>query len=206
MDPGGQIGHEVRPNRPRSPVSCALAQNNRAHGAPKARYAGFPMSVKSEERYGRLRVLGVANRTTAAAGHKYFRCVCDCGREVEVRGTHLSQGRTTSCGCSRRGARGGIENYRARCNDEERRREAVEAAARMMAEARWSAPDADREQPRRAGRIRARAEDPPPAPPPAPAPICGRCGWETAPPRERICARCGWVMMAWQVEKEHDAL
>lgn len=28
-------------------------------------------------------------------------CKCDCGNEVTVRGTNLSQKRTKSCGCSR---------------------------------------------------------------------------------------------------------
>jgi hypothetical protein len=34
-------------------------------------------------------------------GKRYFRCRCDCGNEIEARGTHLTQGGVQSCGCWR---------------------------------------------------------------------------------------------------------
>jgi hypothetical protein len=144
--------------------------------------------VESEKRYGKLRVLGVANRATAASGHKYYRCVCDCGTEIEVRGTHLRQGRTTSCGCSRRGARAGIENFRSRCK-------AVTAAATAMASARWAKPDVDRDQPRRAGALGGR-----PAAPGAPANAGGKAEVKG------VCARCGWEIQPWQIPEQHERM
>jgi hypothetical protein len=146
----------------------------------------YDFRVKSYERFGRLRVLGPADR--ANAGRKYFKCVCDCGKEIEVRATHLRQGRTTSCGCSRRGARVGIERDRVHSNVEGRASEAVTAAARAMAEARWARPGADRDQPRRAGLLG------------------GRGARAAAPPPKRVCARCGWVLMEWQVSEEHEIM
>lgn len=46
-------------------------------------------------RYGRLTVVG------RDKGRKltYWRCRCDCGEMVSVRGDHLKEGRVQSCGC-----------------------------------------------------------------------------------------------------------
>lgn len=55
-----------------------------------------PMPRKPLEatRYGRLTVLG--------ATRDGWLCLCDCGTEVVVTGTHLRQGRVVSCGCYNR--------------------------------------------------------------------------------------------------------
>jgi hypothetical protein len=50
-------------------------------------------------RYGMLRVLRF---DTIRTGQPFFACLCDCGREVPVRGANLRSKNTTSCGCSRR--------------------------------------------------------------------------------------------------------
>ena len=46
-------------------------------------------------RYGRLLVLEFSDINFGAR----FRCLCDCGREVVVRGSSLRYGSSTSCGC-----------------------------------------------------------------------------------------------------------
>jgi predicted RNA-binding Zn-ribbon protein involved in translation (DUF1610 family) len=42
--------------------------------------------------------------------HLVYRCVCECGNEVEVLGNSLRSGNTKSCGCIRRPNLVGIEN------------------------------------------------------------------------------------------------
>ena len=49
------------------------------------------------QRYGRLVAIEEASRTPA--GLMTWRCVCDCGGEVIVRGSSLRSGNTKSCGC-----------------------------------------------------------------------------------------------------------
>jgi len=51
------------------------------------------------ERFGRLVAV---ERVGSTSGHARWRCVCDCGREVEVLAGHLRSGHTRSCGCARR--------------------------------------------------------------------------------------------------------
>lgn len=34
-------------------------------------------------------------------GHIQWKCICDCGNEVVVKGIHLTSGHTLTCGCSR---------------------------------------------------------------------------------------------------------
>jgi len=46
----------------------------------------------------RLTVLSLAGYRAA---HAVWHCRCECGREVDVRGTHLVSGRVRSCGCLR---------------------------------------------------------------------------------------------------------
>lgn len=50
-------------------------------------------------RFGRLRVL--EKDCMGAHGQQYWKCVCDCGREIIVRGSHLIGGQK-SCGCTRK--------------------------------------------------------------------------------------------------------
>ena len=49
-------------------------------------------------RFGMLTVLGPAGKT---GGKTAWLCRCDCGKDVAVRGDHLTSGHTTSCGCAR---------------------------------------------------------------------------------------------------------
>jgi len=50
-------------------------------------------------RFDRLTVL--AREGSANGGVPLWRCLCDCGNEVVVRGGHLRSGNTKSCGCRR---------------------------------------------------------------------------------------------------------
>lgn len=45
--------------------------------------------------FGRLRVV----REAPGGKQTYWICVCDCGKEKRVRGSHLKAGQTKSCGC-----------------------------------------------------------------------------------------------------------
>lgn len=61
--------------------------------------------LKPGDRFGRWTVKEYAGLRPAYAGSrnrvKVYLCVCDCGREKEVRGTDLARGVTRSCGCLR---------------------------------------------------------------------------------------------------------
>lgn len=50
----------------------------------------------TSERYGRLIVLGEADRQ---GYHRLWRCQCDCGKEILARMNNLRNGHTQSCGC-----------------------------------------------------------------------------------------------------------
>lgn len=50
-------------------------------------------------KYGKLAVLRFEGMRK---GQPFFICLCQCGRQVSVRGANLRSGNTTSCGCSRR--------------------------------------------------------------------------------------------------------
>jgi len=59
------------------------------------------MSKKLElyqKRFGKLTV----TYWEAVGPKNLWRCKCDCGNLVEVRGTHLQSGNTKSCGCLRK--------------------------------------------------------------------------------------------------------
>lgn len=63
-------------------------------------------------KFGRLRVvehLGKSKRTRQS----YWKCLCDCGLEVNVFGPRMINGNTSSCGCLR------TEMLAARCRDKE---------------------------------------------------------------------------------------
>lgn len=50
------------------------------------------------ERFGKLLVIGVSERKDKT-GHKFYRCLCDCGKEKDISGSHLATGASKSCGC-----------------------------------------------------------------------------------------------------------
>ena len=53
-----------------------------------------------DKKYGRIRVLGLAE--SLISRRTWCRCICDCGTYLEVEASSLRFGHTTSCGCGRR--------------------------------------------------------------------------------------------------------
>ena len=75
-------------------VNCGDEKNHPAQDAtPKLR------DDLTGRRFGRLTVIGLAD--TKLSGQYAWRCRCDCGNEIIVRGSTLRSGRTKSCGCLR---------------------------------------------------------------------------------------------------------
>lgn len=68
-----------------------------------------------QDRFGRLIVLAYSHSDKNY--NKYWRCLCDCGRETTVIGDKLRSGKTKSCGCLATEIRESL----ARKADEERR-------------------------------------------------------------------------------------
>lgn len=54
-------------------------------------------------RFGKLVVVSFDNRNLR--GQTFWKCKCDCGKEKVVRGDHLLNTATKSCGCNNQGAR-----------------------------------------------------------------------------------------------------
>lgn len=54
--------------------------------------------IESGRRFGRLVVIEQAG---SRGGKRLYRCVCDCGNEVDVQGVNLKTENTQSCGCLR---------------------------------------------------------------------------------------------------------
>jgi len=51
------------------------------------------------KKFERLTVISKAG--LGPTGHREWKCMCDCGEEITVRGTSLTRGSTKSCGCYR---------------------------------------------------------------------------------------------------------
>lgn len=56
------------------------------------------------KRFGRLVIIGISS--IGNYGHQYVNARCDCGVEKKVQIGNLTSGRTVSCGCRRREAKG----------------------------------------------------------------------------------------------------
>ena len=50
------------------------------------------------QRFGRLRVIKYTNHKNKSS-HYYWLCICDCGNYANIRGDHLRNGHSRSCGC-----------------------------------------------------------------------------------------------------------
>ena len=71
--------------------SCGCLQRERTSEVCKKDLIG--------QRFGKL---VVRERTSKMGDLSQYRCVCDCGKEIIVRGSNLVNHRTKSCGCIRR--------------------------------------------------------------------------------------------------------
>lgn len=52
------------------------------------------------KKFGSLTVLSLSHMDKRNGA--YYKCLCDCGKEIAVMGANLSSGKQTSCGCSRK--------------------------------------------------------------------------------------------------------
>lgn len=65
----------------------------------------FPYQDLTGNTYGKLTVLRVNQERynndllTTNKPHRYWTCLCECGRIIDVESSHLKNGHTTSCGC-----------------------------------------------------------------------------------------------------------
>lgn len=74
-----------------SGTTCVSTQEKVAH--LKGQHYPLP---KEGEVFGRLTVLSFSHRVLR---HRYWRCLCKCGKETVTRGSRLHSGKTLSCGC-----------------------------------------------------------------------------------------------------------
>jgi hypothetical protein len=51
------------------------------------------------QKFGKLLVLSIHSKSRNS--HIRYTCLCDCGKQTNVLGTHLIQGNTKSCGCDK---------------------------------------------------------------------------------------------------------
>jgi hypothetical protein len=59
------------------------------------------------QKFGKLTAVGVID---SKRKHLTYKCLCDCGNYIDVRGNSLRSGNTKSCGCIRRPNLIGLEN------------------------------------------------------------------------------------------------
>lgn len=52
----------------------------------------------TNQRFGKLVAI---QKAPSKSGKTYWLCKCDCGNEKEIQTSHLTDGRTNSCGCSK---------------------------------------------------------------------------------------------------------
>lgn len=52
----------------------------------------------TNQRFGKLVAV---SKAASKSGKTYWLCKCDCGNEKEIQTSHLTDGRTKSCGCSK---------------------------------------------------------------------------------------------------------
>ena len=52
--------------------------------------------------FNKLTVISLSKKVSNK-GERYWYCRCECGNKCEVKGTNLIKGRTTSCGCNKKG-------------------------------------------------------------------------------------------------------
>ena len=68
---------------------------------PRKRRVGLKLDLTGKK-FGKWTVLKEVVSNKTKSGHSRWLCQCECGTIREVDGGHLSQHKSTSCGCSRR--------------------------------------------------------------------------------------------------------
>lgn len=98
------IGAELlRKNKSQKSCGCAAAQRAKDFGK-------VTFNDLTNRRFGKL--IAKEHIRTADCGNAIWRCICDCGNEVEIKSSSLVTGNTISCGC----AKGRFwENYIGEC-------------------------------------------------------------------------------------------
>lgn len=106
---------------------CKCACGNEREVAQKGLMAGNSKSCGCNRikdlrggAYGKLTVLERAERRN---GRVYWRCECQCGNRVDVRGESLKNGNTKSCGCLKRGPKKSLSNHH---KDQKRTRKKIQ--------------------------------------------------------------------------------
>lgn len=82
-------GHNLKTGNTKS-CGCLSRQTSSINNS-----IDIPVSSK----FGKLTVIGRA--TVRPGGEAFWKCLCDCGNECEVRSHDLRNGHTTSCGCNK---------------------------------------------------------------------------------------------------------
>jgi hypothetical protein len=91
--------------------SAAALRKRRKKNASKGQFTGHTTSLLSivGKRFGKLEVKSFIG---TRRGRSWWQCICDCGQQKEVRGTHLTQNQVTSCGCQNPRRRSGSNSVR----------------------------------------------------------------------------------------------
>ena len=79
--------------------SCGCTRKETLKKVNKERFGGKPSDKRINEignKYGRLTVVEDAGTIN---GRAVWKCLCDCGNEIVVKGKYLRNGDTKSCGC-----------------------------------------------------------------------------------------------------------
>lgn len=59
---------------------------------------GMPNPIRVGDRFGRLEIKRLSDRTDAKGNRYFWYCACDCGGRVDVHANQLRAGNAVSCG------------------------------------------------------------------------------------------------------------
>lgn len=76
-------------------ISCGCKKRERIIQQNKNNFKDL-----TNQRFGKLTVLYALDKRAELSGSYVWHCKCDCGNELDVIGSRLVRGHTTSCGCS----------------------------------------------------------------------------------------------------------
>ncbi len=60
---------------------------------------GRDLIYEKHKKYGRLLVVDLSDKPSKAS--RYWKCLCDCGRVIDIQGTRLRSGKIMDCGCGK---------------------------------------------------------------------------------------------------------